>query len=326
MKVLFLNETLNYRGVTNSTADYAEFNQSVLGNESVIIYNKGFSEQGLDLHTREEVVRKLAKKYEVISYNGSQEELSKIAEKYDVLYMQKGGNLTPPFIESTKFAVHCVFQYYNPHGDAYAYISEWLSKEMVKTYKLEKEPPFVPYIVDMPPSDMRGGTYLRTRLGIPKNKFVFGRHGGMYTFDLPFVMQAIVNIVHKNKDIVFLFANTPRFYEHPNIYYLDPFFGNQEKSNFISACDAMIHGRKLGESFGNSIAEFLFHDKPVLAWEGGFDRNHAHWLEPYNLLYTEQNLEKMILDLPSRPKQDYKAIVRDMTPQNVMQKFKEVFL
>lgn len=326
MKVLFLNETLNYRGVTNSTVDYAEFNQSILGNESTILYNKGFAEQGIDLHTREEVVRKLSKKYEVLSYDGTHEHLNKIAEKYDVLYMQKGGNLTPPFVESTKFAVHCVFQYYNPHGDAYAYISEWLSKEAVRTYNLEKEPPFVPYIVDMPPPDNRGGSYLRTRLGIPKNKFVYGRHGGVSTFDLKFVAQAVANAVQKNNDLVFIFVNTPRFFNHPNIYYLDPFFGNQEKSNFISACDAMIHGRRLGESFGNSVAEFLFHDKPVLAWEGGFDKNHVNWLQPYNLLYNDKNVEQMILDLPSRPKQNYKSIVESYNPNDVMQKFKEIFL
>lgn len=325
MKILFHNESLNYRGVTNSTVDYAEYNQKILGNESTIIYNGNFTEKGLDIYSNEDVIRKLSKKYEVISYK-SLEELNQIAKNFDLVYAQKAGDKAPPFVDTTKFAVHTVFQYYQPHGDVYAYISEWLSKEIAKNYELEQSPPFVPYVIDMPPPDTRGGNYLRTRLGIPKNKFVYGRHGGFFTFDLPGVKRVISKIVRENNHIVFLFANTQRFFEHPNIYYLDAFFGNQEKSNFISACDAMIHGRNLGESFGNSIAEFLFHDKPVLSWEGGYDKNHVNWLKPYDLIYNEHNLEQMILELPFRPKQDYKAIVQPFTPQNVMQKFKEVFL
>jgi hypothetical protein len=325
MKVLFHNESLNYRGVTNSTVDYAEFNEKILGNESALAYNGNFTEKGLDIYSQDKVIRKLSKKYEVISYS-SPEELNQISKRFDVVYAQKAGDKAPPFVDTTKFVVHTVFQYHQPHGDVYAYISEWLAKEIKKNYKLKTQPPFVPYIVDMPTPDHRGGSYLRTRLGIPKNKFVYGRHGGFFTFDLPGVKKVISKVVQENPNIVFLFANTQRFFEHPNIYYLEPFFGNQMKSNFIAACDAMIHGRRLGESFGNSIAEFLFFDKPVLAWEGGYDRNHANWLEPYGLLYSEKNLEKMMLDLPNRPKQDYKGIVAQYSPEEVMKKFKEVYL
>ena len=101
---------------------------------------------------------------------------------------------------------------------------------------------------------LKGNKDLRKELGIPKDKFVFGRHGGLYTFDKGFVWNAMKYIAETRDDTVFLLANTYKFVEHPNIIYVDPFFGNQEKSNFINACDAMIHGRNLGESFGGAIA------------------------------------------------------------------------
>lgn len=320
MKILFHNDSLNFRGVTNSTVDYVEYNQSILGNESTLIYKENLDIAGKDIHTQMAVVNALKKKYKVLSYS-TPEELEKIASQYDVFYAQKAGNKISPFVQSTKSVVHAVFQYHEPHGDVYAYISEWLAKNVSNGTC-----PYVPYVVDLPPSDHRGGSYLRTRLGIPKNKFVFGRHGGLQTFDLRFVKRAIVNIVCQNKDIVFLLANTERFTDHPNVYFLDPFFGNQAKSNFISACDAMIHGRRLGESFGNAICEFLFHDKPVLAWEGGYDRNHVELLQRHNLLYTEHNVEQMMLDLPNRANHKYSDIVSEYTPKNVMSKFKEIFL
>ena len=62
--------------------------------------------------------------------------------------------------------------------------------------------------------------------------------------------------------------------DHPNIIYLDPIFDLQEKSNFIATCDVMLHARGGGESFGLSIAEFFFHNKPVLAPNFGGDQNH----------------------------------------------------
>ena len=85
--------------------------------------------------------------------------------------------------------------------------------------------------------------------------------------------------------------------------------------------------RSLGESFGLAISEFLYHNKPVIAWEGGFDRNHVNMLQPYDLLYTKENVFQKIMELPDLVgAHDYKKIVEPFTPKNVMNKFKEVFI
>jgi hypothetical protein len=324
-KILFYAHQLNYRGTTNSLVDYAEYNQSVLGNESTIIYNVDFNEKGLDILSDDAVISSISKRFNVIPYHAGPEddfrELDKIASKYDLFYFQKAGLAEEPDIKSTKTANHAVFQYCDPHGDRYAYISEWLSKEAKKNNGVEI--PFVPYIVNLPQPNKD----LRAELGIPKDKFVFGRHGGVYTFDKEFTWKAVAKIANERDDIVFLFANTRKMYEHPNIIYLEPFFGNQEKSNFINACDAMIPGRDLGESFGGAICEFLFFNKPVLAWEGGFDGNHRLLLGPSKLLYNEENIDLKMNSLKQwMVGKDFKQIVEPFSPENIMKKFDEVFI
>ena len=128
-----------------------------------------------------------------------------------------------------------------------------------------ENPLWVPHMVDLPEPNKN----LREKLGIPKNATVFGRYGGFDTFDLPFVYQPIVDIVEKYTDVYFVFANTRPFANHPRIKYVKEIVTKQGKSNFINSCDFMVHARHRGESFGLSIAEFLFHNKPVLAWEIG---------------------------------------------------------
>lgn len=331
MKILFHCEQLNYRGTTNSVYDYAHYNQEILGNESVIVYS-ATDPKGMDTGSVPEVVDTFKSKFNVLQYS-SNEELNNIASKYDFCYSQRAGLRTDmkgeiklPIVTSTRFGVHCVFQYCDPHGDVYAYISEWLSENIAKTYNAPVFP-FVPYIVDLPQANYD----VRAALGIPKDKLVFGRHGGFNTFDIPFVKKVIERILSERDDIVFLFLNTNPFIDHKNVIYVNPLFSKQAISNFIYACDAMLHARDLGESFGLAISEFLYHDKPVLAWDGGFDRNHVKMLSGYNCLYgengdDEQECYDMIVNFRDRPKQDFKKIVEPFTPHNVMKKFSEVFL
>jgi len=331
MRVLFHCEQLNYRGVTNSVYDYARHNQEILGNESVIVYSST-NPSGKDTGSSPDVVNKFKESFNVLQYD-SNEHLNDIASNYDFCYSQRAGLRTDmkgvvqlPIVTSTKFGVHCVFQYHDPHGDVYAYISEWLSKNIAKTYNGPVYP-FVPYIVELPQPNYD----VRATIGIPKNKLVFGRHGGINTFDIPFVKNVISRIVSERDDIVFLFLNTEQFMSHPNVIHIDPIFSRQAISNYIYACDAMLHARDLGESFGLAISEFLYFDKPVLAWDGGFDRNHVEMLSGYNCLYGENDDDEtecynMVVNFRDRPKQDFRKIVEPFTPKNVMQKFSDVFL
>lgn len=326
MKVLFHNKTLNYRGVTNSTIDYAYYNQIVLGNESVIAYDANFdSSGGLDIDSKSEVIDRIKGMFKLVTYENLNH-LNRIAEKYDVVYTQKAGFADKELITSTRHAVHAVFQYYQPHGTFYAYISEWLAKEIERTVAKNALQKFVPYIVNLPPMLPTLRDRMREALGIPKDAFVIGRHGGLMTFDIPFVNTQLYDLCEKHKNLYFLLANTNQRATHNRIIYMKPFFGVHAKTSFAAACDAGLHGRTLGESFGLGICEMLFHNKPVLAWEGGFDKNHVDLLKGHDLLYSEDNFMDKVGELIVRPPEDYAKIVSPYTPEKVMLKFKSVFL
>ena len=120
-KILFYTHQLNYRGTTNSLVDYAEYNQSVLGNESTIIYNADFNEQGLEILSDKNVISEVSKRFNVIPYHAGPEddfrELNDIASKYDLFYFQKAGLKEEPERTSTKTANHAVGQEGDPQGD-----------------------------------------------------------------------------------------------------------------------------------------------------------------------------------------------------------------
>jgi len=330
MKILFHAEQLNYRGTTNSILEYAHYNQEILGNESVIVYSTETPE-GLDVGSEKEVIEAVGKRFKLLTHKNNND-LNDIASEYDFFYSQRADERIDSHtkrenavITSTKMGVHCVFQWHDPHGDVYAYISEWMSHNVAKLYNAPVHP-WVPYVVNLPDP-----TYdTRAHLGIPKNKFVIGRFGGYLTFDLPFVKKVVEKIARERDDIVFLFANTEPFCDHPNVIFMGPFLGQEQKSNYINSCDAFIHARWLGESFGLAIAESLFFNKPVLACDMGFDRNHIETLKPFDLLYKEndeEDLYRRIVQLRYKVGIDYRKLVVDQyNPKNVMEKFKKVFL
>ena len=311
MKVLFHTHTLNFRGTAVAVYDYAKYNQEILGNESVICYNASVPQE-VDVSTESDVVELFKKQFQVVSYT-SDSELQTLCDGIDVAYFIRYGHNEP--LPNVRTAVHAVFQAYEPHGDRYAYVSEWLSK------KMGHDVPFVPHIVTLPePTED-----FRHKLNIPKDKMVIGRIGGYMTFDLPFVKKQLTVFLQKNDDYVFLMANTEPFIKHPNVRYINSIVDRQKKSNFINTCDAMLHARQRGESFGLSICEFLFHNKPVLAWEGGVDLNHVHLLKKTGLLYNEDNFIDKLQSINSYPN-DFKSIVKQFEPEAVMKKFNEVFI
>lgn len=314
MRLLFHSNQLCLRGTSVAMFDYARFNQSILGNESFITY---------DLKSRFNDRRGISKfcdefpnrvfPYENIS------DINSICDRLsiDSCYLIKGGE-NDGLLTNRKNLVHAVFQTHQPHGDVYAYVSEWLSKRMT-----DGSCPFVPHIVHLPkPTGM-----VRKQFGIPSDAIVFGRYGGMDQFDISFVKEAVVEYVNVNRNCWFLFMNTIPFTNHPRILFMDGVYDLQLKSNFIESCDAMIHGREMGESFGLAICEFLHGNKPVLAWNGGTDQHHIDILRGCGTLYSDKNaLIQMMHDVKKFSDERYDKLVSQFSPLSVMEKFHKVFL
>ncbi len=315
MKVLFHANTLNYRGTTVAVADYAKYNQEILGNESIIAYCKTYGQER-DMGNEPSVIEALEKKFKVVGYRAGSLE-KKIDElNIDLTYMIDSGQ-KKAIPTNSKTAVHAVFQFNEPYGDRYAYISKWLSDEMSSS-----NIPYVPHIVNLPKPT---GTF-RKALGIRDDQIVVGRMGGYFTFDIPEVKEYIKNLVDENDAFVFLFVGTEPFINHPNVKFVNEIFDLQKKANFINSCDCMLHARQRGESFGLSIAEFLSLNKPVVAWNGGHDKNHLEMLKNSGTLYSNKDDLDYILHSLGDFKEDWTQRTQSFKPESVMKKFNEVFL
>jgi hypothetical protein len=317
--ILFHAYNLGHRGGTNSLRDYAYYNETVLGNKSTIVYHNPIAPGYQISHS--DVIESLSKRFEIIAIphdSNLNKNMNELASKYDFVYSQRCGITEEPLFTSTRFGVHSAFGNYTDQCDVFAYISKYLSE-----INPERKPPYVPYMIDMPAQS----SDIRERFGISKDQFVFGRIGGECEFDIEFVHETIKNIVNKRNDIVFLLVNAKQFYEHKNIIHVDAFFDQQFKSDFINSCDAMLHARAMGETFGLAIMEFLYFNKPVLAWEGGNDTNHVGVLQNYDLLYNNSTIEAKINDLvANRKSYNFESVLQEYKPLSVINKFKEVFL
>jgi len=294
--------------------DYALNNEIILKNKSYIIAPKNSN-----LFTLE----KFQEKFEVFLYNNFQEVEEFVQSKnIDAVYYIKYGFNDGKLLKSCKNLVHTVFKVNQPHGQHYTFISKWLSKTMTGS-----SDNYIPHIVTLPNVKEN----YRSILDIPQDAIVIGRHGGNDQFDISFVYDAIYEVVSTHPNIYFLFLNTDRFCEeHPNIIHLEPTWDLEKKTGFINTCDAMIHARSGGESFGLSIAEFLHQDKPVLSCPlplTDTDANHIEMLGELGKWYTtKEECIQQILSIEHKDhKGVYRELVKEFTPENVMERFKNTF-
>jgi hypothetical protein len=315
MKLLFQTDVLCYRGSTVAITDYARYMREFLGHKSVICYDWARPYHA-DGGTEPEVLEALQKEFQVIGYDNLNE-LQGIIDDEKIDFALVGSQVS---LTNCRYGHLEAFQIYNPYGDAYAYISKWLADTMNARHGSNW--PYVPHIISLPAPN----TDFKQQLGIRPDQTVIGRYGGLFTFNLPFVQQAVRKIVESRDDFVFLFANTQPFINHPNVKFVKEFYSLQAKANFIATCDAMLHARSNGESFGIAVGEFLSLNKPVLVWEGGEDQNHVAMMKDSGLIYNQNNVQEKILNIRDYINQeDWSQRVAEFQPRLVIEKFKEVF-
>ena len=119
---------------------------------------------------------------------------------------------------------------------------------------------------------------LRVKLGIPTDATVLGRHGAYGSFNIEFAKQAVIEALNQREDLWFVFLHTEPFVEHPRASFLPGTHDPVAKVQFINTCDAMLHARAEGETFGLAIAEFSHRNKPVITYGDSFDRFHSETL------------------------------------------------
>ncbi len=304
------------RGTETSLFKYAHYNETILNNESYIITKH----PSIHPYSHPDIIIKFKNRFpnRVVQYT-NEKEIDEVVQNWniDVFYAQKGGHVDGIISKLVKTVIHMVFSPAYPHGDVYACISESLSKK-VSNGQL----PFVPYIVELPDTSEN----MREELGIPSNATVFGRHGGKETFNLQMGIDAVKYVAQNNPQIYFLFLNTDKFIDLPNVIHLDTITDDVEKVKFINTCDAMIHARTHGETFGLAIAEFSIKNKPVIT-TGGYDNAHLDLLGYKGIYYSGyHHLVVILTDFKPQPNNNWDAYSNKYSPDKVMKKFQEVFL
>lgn len=312
MRVIFDAALITERGTSVATFDYAKGCASVLGVEPIILYNKNAEHQPAAL-------KHFGAHFDLIGYDHLTD-IDRIAKelKVDVYYKLKyeyRDHYRPAGIFS---AVHCAFDFDEPHGEVYGYVSGWLSD-----YVSHGKRPFVPHIVELPEPQADQ----RRAWGIPDDALIVGRYGGATTFDLEFAHEAVRRVVAERKDIWFVFVNTQKFCDHERILFKPAIYSAQDKADYIASCDIMLHARSLGETFGLAIAEFIYGNKPFLCWIGGHDRHHL-WLQT-NPAFVYRTGKDLLDKLSTLRKEDCVlpgGASRSFTTTPVVKAFKEVFL
>ena len=306
---------MSLRGSENALWDYANFNETILGNNSVICHPAALE------NAENLTFAKWKSRFQLVPYRTKAELSSKLREKEsDVLYQIKPGPYDGFIIPGVKNCIHSMFLSDEFHGDCFAYVSRWASRVMTG-----REESFVPHFVPrfVSQEDLRG------KLGIPKGAKVFGRHGGGDTFNIPFVREAVVRHARQNPEDHFVFLNTESIREAENlanIHYLPATVDPVEKAKFLATCDAMLHARWHGETFGLAVGEFAVLGKPVITFADSRERAHLEMLGRQSLQYRHADeLIKILRDFhPHRTQGTEYEIFGD--PKVVMEIFRKKFL
>lgn len=235
-----------------------------------------------------------------------------------------------------RMGVHEVFDF-ESHGEFVPIASISLDVINAKGHEV------VPHMVRPPSAEYATFKGMRATLNISEKSMVLCRHGGMDSFDLPFVHQGIYELLDKYSDgqLEFVFLgtkpftrtpeqdpNNPALVAHSRIHYLATNPSLEYKEQFIKTCDAMIHARKIGETFGLSVAEFSVHNKPIITYPGD---SHKHIEILGDLAFVYHNKEEFMAHVTTLVEKgidksiDYNAY-KEYSPENVMRQFKRVFL
>jgi hypothetical protein len=313
MKIIFHDNSLCLRGTTVALYDYAYFCKKMFGVDASIMYNNThFANNDL-------AIQKFKNEFSIVKCYNNLTEMQEIIDEIsaDAFFMIKSGPWDGVISRTSKNWINAIgpTKKEQIYGDRFLMGSKWLSQ-------ISGGIDYVPYMVNLPDIN----TDLREQLNIPKDAIVFGRNGGHDSFNLDFAKKAVVDILEKRKDVFFLFQGTDVFYEHERIIYLPASADLEEKVKFINTTDALIHARDLGESFGQTCAEFSIRNKPVITWFNSPERNHIDILGDKGFYYRDyEELMKILSNFEPDNSKDWNCY-REYLPGPVMERFEKLYM
>ena len=310
--IIFHQEHLSERGTSIALYDYANYNEKLLGNRSIILHKKNHH------LTHPKMLLHFESRFKCIEYENT-EEIKNIIKNGNIFafYNIVGENVKLPIYECRNLT-HSVFSGVMLHGDVHCAISEVVSDFMkvvphMISLNIETHNPF--------------RDNMRKELGIPDDAIVIGRHGGEYSFDINYVKEAIIQLVNESENIWFIFLNTQCFIKHPRVIHLEATTDEYLKCKFILTCNAMLHASILGETFGLAVGEFSVCNKPIITTDTG-KLKHLQILGDKAIIYKDiDSLKQLIINIKpiSFERDDWNAY-QEYSPEKVMKIFDDVFL
>lgn len=282
LRVAFIEFQLAFRGTQGTIWQYAYYNQKILGNKSVIFTRSHPNSYSPDVNN--ESIKYFLDHFEVFYLDENDINTQMKFLQIDIAFIPLHGRLDDNIIIPTNIPTitHLIFDNKSKKGTIQTAISDYISKNTIDV---------LPNILEVHETK----DSLHEVLNIPKDAIVFGRYGGYKSFDIKYVKDIIIRYALENINTYFIFMNTEKFSSEniKNIIYLEPTRNIEYKTKFINTCDAMIHARRAGETFGMSCGEFALKNKPILTSISG-DTAHISLLGNLAILYDEYNLYEIL--------------------------------
>ena len=152
----------------------------------------------------------------------------------------------------------------------------------------------------------------------------------MTQFNINYVHQVVDKITDEFPNVYFLMVNTDKFCkEKPNIIHHEKIIDLHKKVEFINTCDAMIHARQMGETFGAAVSEFSIRNKPVITCIGS-DNEHINILKDKCFIYNDPSslyniFKHFVSNINEIRNKDWNQY-KNYTPEKIMDKFNELFI
>lgn len=315
--IAFYDNNLCLRGTSIALYQYALYNETILGNKSIILSQPHSDLSALD---------KFKNRFDVhlLPFNTNDYENLLYKCNVDFFYVIKAGRSSDGLLlNNIPTLIHCVFTGGDIHGHRYAFVSDWLCKYS----GYDPVQYSIPHIAERLPDPFLN---LKEQFNIASNQTVFGCYAGSTEFNIDFVHKTIEKILSERNDITFLFMNINKFtnIQSDNLIFLNGTHDLRYKSSFVHACDAMIHARSGGETFGCAVAEFTMCNKPVLTYSMSGERSHIEILKDRAILYSSpEELYDIFTNLKSYIKyDDYYKAYDEYSAEKIMHKFNRIFL
>lgn len=325
MNIGFFCRHFTERGTEVAIYNYAIYNEEILGNKSYIVCFSEKKQKELNWPMTRVSFDKFNKRFEILEIDDISN-MKEIIKNTKLTHFFTRSHGLPDIYEfnntkiweNCKTIYQCVFHTLHPQGDVYCSIGNYLN---------EKNNTSIPVLPGHMLETSQCSNNFRNKLNIPEKALVIGRHGGNTTFYIKYVHECIKETLNHREDIYFLFMNTDKFYKHERITYLDKTINNNEKQKFINTCDAMVHARSEGETFGAAVAEFSVSNKPVITCNCG-DLEHLRILGDKGIVYNNKEELTQIfhnIEIIIKSRTDWNAY-KEYSPEKVMKKFKEICL